>query len=578
MQNKKLSIRKIVSYLNDLDAEGGGFWLPNIQRPFVWSEDQIARLFDSVMRQYPIGTMLAWKTRESIKHRRFIDVYHRELKLTDFYVPENTKTKLLVLDGQQRLQSLFIGLRGSYEGRELYFDVLSGAPSAPEDIRYRFEFMEKSAAKWPWVKFKNIVWEKTKLDPEIQEALIAEAGVELSIGASRQVLRNVSRARQEYIHDDNVTYQELDSLEEPEAYRLDDVVEIFIRANAGGTKLGKSDLLFSLLAASWEESEREMEALLEDLNQNGFEFDRDFVLKSCLTMLDKGARYEVQKFRDATTKAAIVDQWKALAAAIRAVRDWMVSNTYIRTGKAMPSYLALIPLIYYQYKQPNKFEVNKGLKDYLLRTLIAGAFSGAPDNLIDKIVKHVRETDDFVVQDIYGIIREDGRNLEITSDVILGQGYQTDGIHMFFNLWYPRFDYAPAMGENGPQIDHIFPQSALKTVRDVNPETGKRSLLRYRIEERDQIANCMLLTATENGFGQKSGTLPEKWLAPERFNTIEEHQAYLDLHLIPPDPDLWKLENYERFIAERKALILEKFKFMLHVPTGQGLAVDGVKQ
>ena len=66
MQNKKLPIRKIVKYLNDDEAEGGGFWLPNIQRPFVWSEEQIARLFDSIMREYPISTLLVWKTRTHV--------------------------------------------------------------------------------------------------------------------------------------------------------------------------------------------------------------------------------------------------------------------------------------------------------------------------------------------------------------------------------------------------------------------------------------------------------------------------------------------------------------------------------
>jgi hypothetical protein len=566
VQNKKLSIRKVVSYLNDDESEGGGFWLPNIQRPFVWSEEQIGRLFDSVMRQYPIGTMLAWKTKEPIKHRRFIDVYHRGLNLTDFYVPETTKSKLLVLDGQQRLQSLFIGLKGSYEGKELYFDILSGAPVAPEDIRYRFAFLEKEEAHWPWVLFKQIVWDKVKLDGEIGDELQAAAMAPLSVEEHRQVQRNVGRARWEFVTDDNVTYQELDSIEEPEAYRLDDVVEIFIRANSGGTKLGKSDLLFSLLAASWEESEGEMEALLEDLNKNDFEFDRDFVLKSCLTMLDKGARYEVRKFRDTETKRAIVEQWAVLSQAIRGVRDWMVTHTYIRTGKAMPSYLALIPLIYYRFRFPAKFEANKDLQDYLLRALVTGAFSGSPDNLIDKVVKNIREAGELKVKDVYGVIREDGRNLEITPEVILGQGYQTSSIHLFFNLWYPRFDYAPAMGENGPQIDHVFPQSALKAVKDFNPETGKQNLLRYRIEQRDQIANCMLLTAEENGFGQKSGKLPEEWFSPERFKTVEKHQAYLDLHLIPTDPELWKLANFEPFVEARKALILKKFAFMLHTP------------
>ena len=146
MQNKKLSFRKIVSYLNDEESEGGGFWLPNIQRSFVWSEEQSARLFDSIMREYPIGSLLVWKTKEPVKHRKFIDNYHRDIKLTTCYVPENRHSKMLVLDGQQRLQSLFIGLKGSYAGidRELYFDALSGDATAPEDIRYRFKFIKKA--------------------------------------------------------------------------------------------------------------------------------------------------------------------------------------------------------------------------------------------------------------------------------------------------------------------------------------------------------------------------------------------------------------------------------------------------
>src|SRR5690606_34742091 len=83
MQNKKLPIRKIVSYLNNDEAEGGGFWLPNIQRPFVWREDQIGRLFDSIMREYPISTLLIWKTKSPVKHRKFVDNYHQDLRLTD---------------------------------------------------------------------------------------------------------------------------------------------------------------------------------------------------------------------------------------------------------------------------------------------------------------------------------------------------------------------------------------------------------------------------------------------------------------------------------------------------------------
>ncbi len=86
----------------------------------------------------------------------------------------------MVLDGQQRLQSLFIGLRGSYLGRELYFDILSGVTAAPEDIRYRFAFRDKVAGTWPWVRFKDIIFQNSKLPGEIAEGLF-KIGVDFSI-------------------------------------------------------------------------------------------------------------------------------------------------------------------------------------------------------------------------------------------------------------------------------------------------------------------------------------------------------------------------------------------------------------
>src|SRR5258708_34479922 len=113
MKTPKHSLRKIVNFLNNPD-EDGGFWLPNIQRPFVWSEEQVCRLFDSILREYPISTLLIWKTKSKIRRRKFIDNFkpvhlHR---LSDFKMPEIDKTKSLVLDGPHRLQDHFIGLKG----------------------------------------------------------------------------------------------------------------------------------------------------------------------------------------------------------------------------------------------------------------------------------------------------------------------------------------------------------------------------------------------------------------------------------------------------------------------------------
>src|SRR5271157_1829496 len=156
MKNQKQTMQKIVGFLNNPE-EDGGFWLPNIQRPFVWSEEQICRLFDSILREYPISTLLVWKTTSNIRRRKFIDNWKETLRqhLSDFYVPQDDKKKNLVLDGQQRLQSLFIGLHGSFEGKELYLDMLSGDVAAPDDVKYVFKFLDSSTTVFPWVKFKT---------------------------------------------------------------------------------------------------------------------------------------------------------------------------------------------------------------------------------------------------------------------------------------------------------------------------------------------------------------------------------------------------------------------------------------
>ena len=217
----------------------------------------------------------------------------------------------------------------------------------------------------------------------------------------------------------------------------------------------------------------------------------------------------------------------------------------------------------------DKFKLAGGLQEYLLRTLIIGVFGGSPDNLIDKIVRSIQEAKDFVLPEVFGAIRADGRSLELTPEVLFEQYYGSRTIHLFFNLWYKDFDYSPASDENGPQVDHIFPQSLFKTVKDVNPDSGKRNLLHYRAEHRDQIANCMLLTASENGFSDKTNTPPTEWFAPQRFDTKEERARYMSLHLIPDVPELWELDRYDDFINARKKLIQERFKYMLRDEGGR---------
>lgn len=554
VKNQKQTIRRIVGFLNNRDEEGG-FWLPNIQRSFVWSEGQIYRLFDSILREYPISTLLIWKTKSAARRRRFIDTWKEGLRLSDFYVPEDQQKKCLVLDGQQRLQSLFIGLCGSYEGRELYFDVLSGNVAAPDDVKYKFKFLDSASATFPWVKFKDLVF-TTQKHRETCEMVADIADHPLSQAELNKIDDHLNLVDRTFKMDEALMYQELDSIDNQGLYSEDDVVEIFIRANSGGTKLGKSDLLFSLLSASWEVATEEMEDLLDSLNKHGFDFDRDFVLKTALTILGQGARYEVEKFRKPQVRETVESKWDDIGDAIRDVLDFVRGKTYIQCDKALPTYLVLIPLVYLRYHYKREWDKARDVDTYLLRCSLAGAFSGNPDNLLDALITKIEQLRAFDLDQIFGVIRSQGRSLEVTEDRFWQMGYGSNTIHLLFNLWYRDFNQTPAYDNNLPQIDHVFPQSALRTVKVTNPRTGRMDLMKYRGAARNQLANCMLLTREENGAGGKWDTLPADWFK-------DKGNGYFDKHLIPRDRSLWELGRFEEFIEARKKLIHDKFEYLL---------------
>jgi uncharacterized protein with ParB-like and HNH nuclease domain len=554
MANQTETIRKFVKYLNNPD-EQGGYWLPNIQRPFVWKEEQIERLYDSILREYPIGTLLIWKTKSNIKRRKFIDNYYTNVSLKDYYIPQDDSQKMLVLDGQQRMQSLFIGLVGSYAKKELHINILSGDLVTPEDIKFNFKFKTASEAEFPFVKFKSLVMTDDRAREIIKH--LKDKFPKINDENIDRIQDNVELIREVFCTQENILFQLVDSIDRPSTYSDDDIVEIFIRANSGGTQLGKSDLLFSLLNASWEDAEDKMDELINDLNITGYSFDRDFILKVCLVLLNKGAKYEISKFRDPEVKKGIEEKWEEISNAIRFVKDFVYGNTFLKTDKTLPSYFSLVPLIYARYHYKDSWANQSEYGEYLVKVNLTGVFGGVSDGFTDSLVKNVKENKKFDKNEIFALIRSSGKSMELTDNKLLEIHYTSKQIHLLFNLWYG-FNYQPTLKENKPQIDHIFPQSVLKKIKSVNPENGKMNLMKYKWFDRDQIANLMLLTAKENGASGKLDILPKDWFK-------DKDEKYLKKHLIPTNEDLWEVDRFEDFIEARKVLILENFSDLIYV-------------
>lgn len=556
MKNQHLSIRKIVSYLNN-PIEQGGFWLPNIQRHFVWDEEQIEKLFDSIMREYPIGTLLIWKTSSKLKCRRFISNYKEDINILDTYETPNDSQKLLVLDGQQRLQSLFIATNGSYNKKEMYLDILHNGDEN-EDSKYKFKFLSEEKATKEWIKVKDIIYSNkstTVLAREIVKT-IENRGNVLSDEEIDRVNDTIAMVVNVFCTQEIIAYQELDSIDNPKAYSENDIVEVFIRSNSGGTALEKSDLLFALLTTNFGDIEEKLQDLMNDLNATGYNFNRDFILKTCLTLIGVGARYEVGKFRKNENILQIKTHWEEISDAIIDVKDFIYGQTYLKTDKALGAYTPLIPIIYLRYKYKSEYDklVNNRLSKWLLKVVIAGVFSGSTDILVDACIKDIddKKTLDFDSQNRVFINKN--KTLDITRENILAAGYGTANarrkLYLLFNIWYEKFNFSPTFKDNEPNIDHIFPKSKLKTVKVVSEKSNRRSVLKYKVNDINQIANCMLLPRKENMMGNKGDKLPEEWFK-------DKSDKYLEMHMIPKDKTLWSLEKFDEFIEVRKELIVE---------------------
>ncbi|MFT4244630.1 MAG: DUF262 domain-containing protein [Candidatus Woesearchaeota archaeon] len=555
VKNKYETIRKIVNQFINQDE---GFYLPNIQRHFVWKEEQIEKLFDSIMREYPIGSLLVWKTQEKIQMRNFIKDYRNGEKLKTS--KSDNSRKYLVLDGQQRLQALYISLKGTFNKKELYFNILSGEKKTPEEISYEFKFKFEDKAIFPWIKFKDIVLSNEDTI-DLKKKYYSESeknNYNLNDSEKYRIEKNISKVQRIFASNETIIYQEMDSVDNKSLYELDDIVEVFIRANSGGTPLNKSDLIFSLLTSRWEEAEESMDDLLQDLNRTGYNFSRDFILKTCLTLLNKGARYNVDKVRKSIDDKEIEENWSKISNSIKDLKDFIYEKTFLKSDHSIPSYLLYIPLIYYRFHYFDKWK-NKNsqeIVDYILRTSISGSFSGTPDNLIDKCIRQINIDQDFILSKIFEKIKEDGRNINISKEELLNIKYGSSNSHIILNILYKNFNYTPIFNGNQLQQDHIFPQSILKNLKEFNPESNRNSLSKFPKDSRDQLANLALLTFVENGSAGKSDSLPDVWFS-------DKTDEYLDMHLIPKDKELWKVENFDKFIEKRKELILAKLEFLL---------------
>ena len=311
----------------------------------------MVRLFDSLMRNYPIQTLLFWRTKESIKARKFMPVIDRDVELSTLYDSAKSAEgveKTFVLDGQQRIQTLHAIFCGGLLGptgqkAEAYFDVTAGATEINGgDLLHKLEFSE-TVLPLPSYRIRNLLETDSQKDAatiadELNDKLdaILSESAEARKAREKRVRRNMSQLSS-LLHEDKYFWiEELDGVASEFAYRK--ILDIFVRVNSGGTKLTAADLMFAAMKEGWEDIEENLEHTVEMLNDGRLSFDTTFALKAMLTALDEGTETNSEKFTGAKGEALLKnlkENWSKSETTFQQLRDFIEHDLRLFSDKVV---------------------------------------------------------------------------------------------------------------------------------------------------------------------------------------------------------------------------------------------------
>ena len=556
--------------------------LPAIQREFVWSTDQVCRLFDSLMRGYPIGSFLFWKV--DADHSRdyvfydFIRDYHQR------NAPHCPKLDLpprqpvtAILDGQQRLTALNIGLRGrhaeklprlwwsrpdAFPWKNLYLNLLSSTGDDELEMEYEFRFLtteeaaSRNSEEEHWYLVKKVLDIK-KSGPEINRYLI-QHGI-----AEREEAFDILDRLYEVVHREPLInyYQEEDQ-------DLDKVLSIFIRVNSGGTSLSHSDMLLSIATAQWRDLDaREViHGFVDNLNEvgHGFRFSKDLILKAGLVLTDvNDIGFKVTNF-NTTNMATLESQWGSVSTALmlasRLMADFGFSDRNLRADSV------LIPVAYYLTQQkfgesylthPDYSDDRASLRFWVIRSLMkSGIWGSGLDTLLSNLRAALQQNSNtgFPVDPIESAMARLGKSLRFDEDEVSDLADGNRNVFPILSLLYRGVNVSREF-----HIDHIFPQSRFQKTWLLKAGIPEKCVDQFR-DSMNNLPNFQLLEGPPNIH--KSNTMPKEWTV-EYFPDVRAREMYLasnDMHDLPDD-----ITEFLSFYEKRRDRIAARLRKLLEV-------------
>jgi len=495
--------------------------IPEFQRDFVWSDNQIEMLIESIYKGYPIGLIILWQEGK----------------------------KLYVLDGQQRILSLVlikegkVETRGKLEIRYVWFN--------PEPEKEAFKVTKKK--RKPRGKWLNV------------SEILSMASAKLSLFASEYANEEFSDRDEKFR---NKVAENISTLWSrfykttaftvpvyiiPEEAELDDVYQIFTRVNFAGTRLRSTDIYLSLMEIRFPGMSKRVRDFIKELRKLPGKWDLEYsiVTKTFIALLSNGRVKLASRVIDQSKslndllrkrKRDIDRIWETTQHALRFSIKLLRNNIRISgtDSNLMPAQVPLIPLSY--YLSIKNFEVSHIERNMLIGWYLLVSFSRRYSSSTD-----TRLNEDLQIinqKSLEGLIKRTwefiGKRRFDEEDLT---GYErnkymlVNAILVSSNAKDLKFDRSVT---DRDEVHHIFPQSLLEDYFD-----------RSKI---DDVANITFVSSETNRI------LGDK-LPREYFNEIPEDR--LKDHLIPTDRELLTIDRYEEFLKTRRRLLVDKANEML---------------
>lgn len=547
------------------NIKNGKYVMPAFQRQYVWSMEQIEKLWDSILLDYPIATFLFWHVDDdnvswdtyfcnflsevTFDSRKQADSVNYELSSINVNL-----TDTAVLDGQQRLTSLFLSLYGQAYIRQkrarkkiaggtvvkLLIELNKNRLAVDEEEynskKFDIRFAERIGKLSPTqFEVKNI------LDPQFREDSTREQAIEKAIvnvpPESKEYARGIlNQLYRKIFVEKLIRYTKIKDMKQ------DDALEMFVRFNSGGKALKKHEITMSILEAYWPSAKTEFGKVLEGPYAG---FGTDFIVRAALMLYGDVVKSNINK----QIAEDLKNHWQEFKKALRNL-ETVLKSMKIEVSRFANSWNVLLPIIYFIYYNPEYEKNLEGIRAYLVRAVLFTYFQSGTTSKLQQMKSSINSYNYEITVDMMENQISDLRVTDGKIDDILNaeKGSRVAGEVLYFlGLDWINKNYKY-------EQDHLHPDERFNRTNPVSVPMEEWNKWR---SNRNRLPNLHLLE------GRQNASKNDMRLVDYYNDMNDEQKAVFRKEALIPDGVSLELEHFGEFYEKRKALLMDKIRQLL---------------